>query len=146
MTKHKGRGTRALPDLGLQPEPDLVYKPPGVPPAERTEYPVDLGEVFLQVRIDTYRGLTVDFAIMVYLGDPQGTNAIEMCRVDCCHGVVHRHDFRRDKSKESPDYKILCEIDARPEMEPWNVVDAQFATQYEVLVDSYDEIRRRWAE
>lgn len=145
MTKYKGRSTRPIPNLGIVPDPDPEYSPPPIPPAEEMEFRIDLDDLFLVVRQVLYRGLVVDFALMLYCVEADEEDPKQICRVDCCHGTVHRHDFRKDKSQERDDPTVLWKIDARQEMNPWNQVDEQFQPQYDTILSEYDELRRRWA-
>lgn len=145
MTKYRGRSNRPVPDLGITPDPDPEYAPPPSPPAENMEFRVDLDDIFLVVRQVLYRGLVVDFALMLYCMDTDDGEPAEICRVDARHGTVHRHDYRKNQHQERDNPTVLCRIDARKEKGPWQQVDAQFQIQYDKLLDEYQELRRRWA-
>lgn len=130
--------------MAIQPSPAPEYRPPTK--VEEVEFPVDLGDLQLVVRQSIYRDKIVDFALMLDLVDSTGEVRVNICRVDCCHGTVHRHDFRKDKSKERDETTKLHVIDARPEMHPWDQIDKQFLIQYDAMVDQYQELYRRWAQ
>ena len=144
MAKARGRGRRKLPDMGVRPSPDPIYSPPSFSQADVTEWPVDLGEMLLVVRQTVHKGLVVDFALMLYNLDVETDTKDEICRIDCCHGTIHRHNFRRGHRDEMEPV-VLESIDARPGQDPWQQVNDQFQPLYEKLLSEAEELKRRWA-
>ncbi|GAA3854788.1 DUF7718 family protein [Streptomyces sedi] len=140
MANNGGKG-RKLANMGVAPKPPL-YSPPTVPPADEVDYAMDLdGENKLYVRLRTYRGRIVDFAIM------QRTLLYErweeIARIDCCGGTIHRHLFSRD-GEILLDHDLIRDI---PHGEgSWAVVDDGYLPALDELQERWESNLRRWRD
>ena len=139
MGRNKSMGDRRLADMSDGDGDDPRYEPP----KGRDEgllYDVDLDDGHqLVVRMDTYKGKVVDFALMQnYLGLEWPE---EVFRIDCDHGEVHSHQFFRDPSKEE-ERRV---IEVIPHREGgWDCVDRNYSECYDRLLGGYGEHYRRW--
>lgn len=140
MTKYKGRSTRRLPDMSMEPAPAPEYRPPHG--GDLCEYPISLdAEHMLLVRQVTYRGKIVDFAIMQFYGEGEAQR--EIARIDCCHGSIHRHRFDK-KGNDVLDRDVIKEIVVG--QDEWATVDAAFDSCMGKMQLEFMENYRRWAK
>nr|WP_231716035.1 type II secretion system F family protein [Arthrobacter zhangbolii] len=127
-------------DMSIKVE-DQEYRPPDVSSCDVVEYPFDLGDghsLFVTQRI--YRKKIVDFAIMQLF--TEGDKQHEIARIDCCHGVVHRHVFDR-QGNDLVDRQILRKIEVS--QNPWDTVDSEFGICNDRMSTEYMENYRRWS-
>jgi hypothetical protein len=126
--------------MALPAQRDQAYRPPPVPPAERTIFPVELGpDDHLVVRMVTYRGSIVDFAIMQLTRC--GNALVEVARIDCCGGSIHRHQFDQD-GVDLYDHKLIAPI-LRDGSE-WATVQAGYDAMLDDMMDRWQDNLRRW--
>jgi hypothetical protein len=129
-----------LIDRSIKPSRD-VYKPP--PFEWEDTYPIYLtgdhdGSDSIVVRMGMYRGKVVDFSInqtTLVDGSP-----LDVARIDCCHGTIHRHQFHRDGTNVR-DRAVLCEI---PPDSGWEVVDKHYQLCLDLMNDGWQDNLRRW--
>ncbi|MFC8438018.1 hypothetical protein ACFUJT_07450 [Streptomyces griseoincarnatus] len=125
--------------MAAQPE-EAPYEPPSVPPAEEATWDIMIapGEE-LRVRSRTLRGRMVDFAIMQMTELGWGP-WVEVARIDCCHGTVHRHLFTREGGvlKDHQTIRTLS-VDASPQ-----VIEEAFDISMEEFLAEWEENIRRW--
>lgn len=108
---------------------------------------IDTGEldslrrrIVLFVRLYEYRGMVVDFCFRVVVVDSDDVET-EVERVDCCHGVVHRHYF----DSEGVDLGRRLELRRLFDQDGvWQQVDAICSEQNDYYFDNYHDIVRRW--
>jgi hypothetical protein len=131
--KFKGR----LADMASKPEP-AEYRPPPTSAGDVLEWPIILSPTdVLLVRQHVYRKKTVDFAFMQLHHDGEQH---EVARIDCCHGVVHRHQFNRD----GVDVMDRRPIQVIPPASGHDTVNALFDVCYGRMMEEYEENLRRW--
>lgn len=91
-------------------------------------------------RINMYRGLAVDWCLIVQAVEIESAIRHEVVRVDCCHGSIHRHRF----SEADPDAdRNTPLLDLHRGMH--NDVDRVYGEEYDHLVNTWDEYVGRWA-
>lgn len=123
----------------LETEPE--YRPPEGGACDIVEYPIDIGDGHrLLVHQKIYRGMVVDFAIMQFYDS--GGDSHEIARIDCCHGMVHRHVFDRTGEDLMGRQEIKRIHVGKDE---WATVDAEFGPCLERLLKEFEENHRRWA-
>jgi len=133
-----GRILRRIVDLGFYPEAELYRPPRGA--AERThEIPLPAGER-LTIRVQEYRGKTVDFAITQQT--PAKRRWSSVARIDCCGGTIHEHLFDRFGNKLK-DHKWICDIPSG--QAGWEVVHAKYPEAYEMMEKNWEDNLRRWS-
>lgn len=117
------------------------YEPPPVPPAEEAEWTILItsGEK-LRVRVRTLHGRTVDFAIMRMTELGWGP-WVEIARIDCCHGTVHRHLFTR----EGGVLQDLRTIRVLPASIGPEVIEESFDIALDEFLAEWEEDLRRWS-
>lgn len=104
-------------------------------PEETVKIPIDDCESLLVTRIRRCNGRIVDFAIMQIVGDDE--NAIEICRVDCCHGLLHRHGPPHALNDERQ-FHIIHELFTQEDVED------SFDEAYDYVFDHMIETERAW--
>lgn len=133
-----GRLERELPDMGIYPERELYLPPKGA--RERTHrIPLPFTGEQLTIRIQEYRGRTVDFAITQET--PAKRRWTPVARIDCCWGTIHEHLFDRFGNKLK-DHKLICDIPVGPA--GWDVIHAKYPEAYKMMEDSWEDNLRRW--
>lgn len=135
-----GRSRRKLPQHDLTPEP-VIYVPPDFEDLdERLELPIyDADGHMLTYRQDIYRGKIVDFAIMHQF--KTDGRVLDVARIDCCHGVIHRHVFnvkQEDLVDHQPIHNIV--VDGFE----WETVDSWFLICAEKMEKEWEHNVRRW--
>lgn len=135
-----GRDRRKLPHHDLTPEAEIYVPPCYSDLDDRLELPIydESGHV-LTHRIDIYRGKIVDFAIMHQF--KTDTRVLDVARIDCCHGVIHRHVFNRrqeDLVDQQPIHKII--VDGSE----WETVDKWFEPCANKMDNEWESNVRRW--
>jgi hypothetical protein len=140
LANNSGKNNRRLPDMAVTPDPD-TYRAPGCPPAEEFLFHAEVarGHKFT-VRQRIYRGKIVDFAVqqIMLMEDDVW---VEVARIDCCRGTVHRHQFNRD-GVDVWDHRVIREIPERG----WDVVNQSYDQAYDVMVAEWEENVRRWED
>lgn len=87
----------------------------------------------------TYRNRIVDFAFM------QLTKSydkwVEVARIDCCGGTIHRHQFDQD-GVDLYDHLLIKPIprDGRE----WDTVNDSYEVMFDDMMDRWQENLRRW--
>jgi hypothetical protein len=120
--------------------PDERYTPPPAEACERFVFDFSLPEAghVLKVRILTYRGKVVDFAVTQILFD--GADWVNVARIDCCHGYIHRHQFDRD-GNDIWDHRKIMDI---PHENGWEVVDRGYEEALDVMQNEWEDNLGRW--
>lgn len=139
----KSRGRRHEQRLADMSTPAQHYKPPPIPPAVQLNLPIELTETDeLRVRQVMYKEKIVDFAIMQICYDGEECN--EIARIDCCHSMIHRHQFTRDGN----DLYDHLEIKAIPADggDRWNIVHAGYYDALGLMQEEWAENLRRWRD
>lgn len=135
-----GRDRRKLPHHDLTPDPEVYVPPPFELLDARLELPIhDEGGHLLTYRQDIYRGKIVNFAIMHQF--TTDTRVLDVARIDCCHGVIHRHVFNRrqdDVVDRQPIHTII--VDGTE----WDTVDAWFEPCANKMDREWESNVRRW--
>jgi hypothetical protein len=123
------------------PPPKEIYDAP----FEADEMPV-WGEFFdpdernrTLVRIWLYRGLIVNFVLCQQT--LRRGRWIEIARIDCCHGEVHRHDV--DEHGRRLAKRILIR-EIPPGEAGWKVVEEEYETARLNMERSWEDRLRRW--
>ncbi len=135
----KGRGGRIarLIDKTIFPDKE-TYAPPKKAVEQVYTIPLIGGEQ-LTVRVQDYRGKTVDFAITQ--ATPANRRWSNVARIDCCWGTVHHHLF--DKfGNVLKDHDLICEIPVGPA--GWDVVNEQYPKAYDRMHNEWEDNLRRW--
>lgn len=141
MTKARGRGTRKLPDMSEGLPEAVQYKPPDKSMGSILDYPIDLATGhYLVIRQHIYRENAVDFAVMQFYEDDDGR--YEVARIDCCHGEVHRHGFKRNSKEETRHSIQQITVDGSQ----WATVNTQYESCLEKMTSEFMENYRRWAD
>ena len=139
MANNRNRKRRNLADMTADPG-DSPYEPPSVPPAEEATWDIMIapGEE-LRVRSRTLHGRIVDFAIMQMTELGWGP-WVEIARIDCCHGTVHRHLFTREGGVLK-DHQPICMLpsDTSPD-----VIENAFDVAMDEFLAEWEENLRRW--
>ncbi|MDG6102342.1 hypothetical protein Daura_43555 [Dactylosporangium aurantiacum] len=141
MGKTKGRPRKNdLVDMSIIPE-QRTYSPPPPEACEETTVPIRLPEPGheLRVRCAMYRGQVVDFAI-IQIARVDG-DWVNVAKIDCDRGVVHRHQYERDTGVDLWDHRPLCEI---PPDHGWEVVDRWYDEALQMMEDEWEDNLRRW--
>ena len=134
--KRRGRVT----DMATVPK---QYKPPACPPAVEMNFPIEITETDeLRIRQLIYREKIVDFAIMQLVRE-DGLRS-EVARIDCCHSMIHRHQFTKD-GKDLYDHLEIKAIPADGG-DRWNVVHAGYFDALAVMQEEWAENLRRWRD
>lgn len=129
-----------LADMSIQPPPEPGYIPPGLDVATENVTPIDLGmDDQLVIRQRYYRGKTVDFAIMQKIRI--GQKWIDVARIDCCHSMIHRHQFNR-QGVDVYDRRVIINIPA--EEAGWDIVHAGYDDAYTAMLEEWDQNLERW--
>ncbi|CAN3980453.1 hypothetical protein [Kitasatospora purpeofusca] len=140
MANNSGKRRSRLVDMVTIPK---QYKPPACPPAVEMNFPLELTETdHLHVRQVLYRDRVVDFAIMQLTWE-DGTRH-EVARIDCCHSVIHRHQF----AKDGRDLDGHLEIKVIPPDggDRWNIVHAGYFEALSVMQEEWADNLRRWRD
>lgn len=122
--------------------PRFEYSPPTCEHLDRRDWFVNVAEGHrLEVRTTSHHrnGLIVDFAIMQIHEAPQD---IQIARIDCCHGVCHRHVFDQDGT-DMMKSKVIERI---PEKDSWQRVDALYSECNDKMFAEWAENYRRWEQ
>lgn len=140
MGKNRVAANRRLVDMSEPPTSNDTYTPPPEAACDVQEFPAELTDTDrLHIRMVSYRGKIVDFAIMQLTTDPAGVE-YHVARIDCCHGTVHRHQFDR-KGNDVYDRRVIVAI---PATNGWDVVDAAYADAFDAMFNEWEENLRRW--
>lgn len=132
---------RPVPDMTVHPAQPEAYRPPPDHACDVETFPISITETDqLMVRLHLYRHRTVDFAIMQLVR--QDDTWVEVSRIDCCHGTIHRHQFDRT-GVDLYDHKVIMDIPASRD-DAWAVVGAGYDDALDVMMTEYDENLRRW--
>ncbi|MFC1418562.1 DUF7718 family protein [Streptacidiphilus cavernicola] len=119
------------------------YKPPPIPPAIETNFPIDLTDTdILKVRQVEYRKWVVDFAIMQLT--MEAGEWVHVARIDCCHGMIHRHQF----AQNGRDLDGRLEIKAIPADDDnrWEIVQDGFYKAIGTMQEEWEDNLRRWRD
>ncbi len=88
------------------------------------------------------RGLFVDFAIQqLYIYEDGGET--EVARIDCCHGIIHRHQFVKSTGEDIYDRRPIATI---PAADGWQVVHHGYDEAYEIMLSEFNENEKRWRD
>lgn len=125
--------------IPLSPEP--TYLLPDPDECEDQTWPEALDPYNeLRARFMLWRGhLIVDFAITQITLAEDGWQ--EVARIDCAHGVVHQHQFRRGKTGDIERVEF-AKIPA--DESGWAFVDAWYDPALKKMKDEWQENLRRW--
>jgi len=119
------------------------YKPPSSPPAVEMNFPIELTDTDeLRVRRLMYREKVVDFAIMQIVWE-DGERA-EVARIDCCHSMIHRHQFTKD-GRDLYDHLEIKSIPADGG-DRWNIVHAGYFEALAAMQAEWADNLRRWRD
>jgi hypothetical protein len=141
MGKEKGRPKKGrLADLTVMPEESRYYPPP-LDVCDCTTVPIQLPRAGneLRLRYAVYRNLIVDFAV-VQIVRVMG-EWLNVAKIDCDRGVIHRHQYERETGTDLWDHRPLCEI---PPQGGWEVVDRWYDTAVGMMEDEWEDNLRRW--
>lgn len=142
MGKTPGRPKRGqLADMTSQPPPDPGYLLPNPDDCEDHTWPVGLAPYNeLRARYMLWRErLIVDFAITQITLAEDGWR--DVARVDCAHGVIHRHQFQHDSAQTVAriEYAKIPVDDSG-----WAFVDSWYYQALKMMQDDWQEALRRW--
>ncbi|WP_329105614.1 hypothetical protein OG792_33100 [Micromonospora sp. NBC_01699] len=117
------------------------YDPPPREACEEIEIPIRLPEPGneLRVRQSIYRNRIVDFAVIQIVRVDGAW--INVAKIDCDRGVIHRHQYVRSTGEDVWDHRPLEEI---PPDQGWKVVDRWFDRALQMLEDDWEGNLRRW--
>jgi hypothetical protein len=142
LANNSGKRRSRLANMSLPGQREQAYRPPPVPPADQVVYPIELGpDDELRVRLVTYRSRIVDFAIMQFTRS-HGV-WVEVARVDCCGGSIHRHQFDQT-GVDLFDHKVITPI-LRDGSE-WDKVQAGYDIVLDDMMDRWQDNLRRWLD
>lgn len=141
MSNNSGKSSKGVVDMSAELAVE-TYKPPPVGSCQVREYPIEVTtEDRLMIRMHKYRGKVVDFAIQqMRWDDEQGWR--EVARIDCCGGMIHRHQFNQ-AGVDVWDHRKIVDI---PTKDPWDVVDAGFTEARNVMFNEFEENVKRWQQ
>jgi hypothetical protein len=140
VANNKGTRRSRLADMATVPK---QYKPPPSPPAIEMNSPMEITDTdTLKIRRVMYHEKIVDFAIMQFT--LEGDDWHQVARIDCCHSMIHRHQFTRD----GRDLYDHLEIKAIPADggDRWNVVHAGYFDAYAIMFEEWEDNVRRWRD
>ena len=123
--------------------PPPVYKPPDCPPAIEMNIPMEITDTDeLRIRRRIYREKIVDFAVMQLAWE--GSERFEIARIDCHHGMIHRHQFTRDGTELGG----RLEIKAIPADggDRWGIVHAGYFECLSAMQAEWEDNLRRWRD
>lgn len=113
------------------------YSPPKNRDSDR--FPVDLGGGHgLEIRLDLYRGLAVDFSIQQNYSGFEWP--MEVFRIDCDHGEVHSHQFFQNGA---PEVRRVIQVIPAGEGS-WDCVDRNYTDCLDSTTRDYLDHYRRW--
>ncbi|MFF9431459.1 hypothetical protein [Streptomyces sp. NPDC014746] len=139
MANNSGKRRSRVADMSVKPAV-RVYTPPGVPPAEELTFPIELSENDrLVVRLRTYRKKIVDFAVMQETA--LNSEWVQLARIDCCGGTVHRH-LETAEGVTLLDHDLIREIPCGDKS--WEVVDDSYEGALDEMQARWDDNLRRW--
>jgi hypothetical protein len=128
-------------NMSPTPQPAL-YRPPDEHLCEVVNYPVFLGDGHsLHVHQRLYRNFIVWFAIMQRFENAAGIH--DVARIDCCHGMLHRHVFDR-QGVDLMDQQPIATLYSGSES--WATVDSHFTPMYDRMLSEYMANHRRWCQ
>jgi hypothetical protein len=132
-----GRLVRRLVDMTITPPRDRCQVPRAA--FSRTDkLPLIDGEL-LVIRTAEFRGKIVDFAITQ--ATSVGARWVNVARIDCCWGTVHRHLF--DKNGEPlVDHEPICDIPTAPN--GYEIVNQRYGEAWELMHNEWESSLRRW--
>lgn len=142
-SKPKGRAAieRRLVDMAI-PEQPRRYSPPPSAVCEEMTVPVHLPMPGHQLRIRQviYKDRIVDFAVIQV--SRVDDSWVQVARVDCDGGSVHRHQFTQD-GVDLMDHLLLAPI---PEGTngAWNVIEEWFDRAVRMMEDEWEGNHWRW--
>ncbi|HEY0168888.1 MAG TPA: hypothetical protein VGB75_17720 [Jatrophihabitans sp.] len=144
VTKAKGRmrNSAGLVDMTVRPEPPRPYQPPPASQCEVNETDsniTDTDRVYL--RVHSYKNRIVDFALMQYR--KYGGEWVEVLRIDCTHGSIHRHEFDPDGTERRIEMIPIPTSTGRGQ-QSWDVVDAGYQEAYDWMFGTWDERAKAW--
>ena len=140
MGKTRGNRQGRLADMTITPP---HYKPPPVPPAVETTFPVELTETDeFRIRQVMWSRRIVDFAIVQLYREEDALN--QVAKIDCCHSKIHRHQYTRDGG----DLYDHLEIKAIPADggDRWSIVHAGYYDALGLMQEEWEDNRRRWQD
>lgn len=141
MAKEKGRPKRGrLADMTIHPQ-ERRYYPPPLDACDEMTVPVRLPQPGneLRLRYAVYRDLIVDFAV-VQIVRVEG-DWVNVAKIDCDRGVIHRHQYERETGRDILDHEPLYEI---PPDRGWEVVDRWYDQAVQLMEDEWEDNLRRW--
>ncbi len=143
MGKTPGRPKRGqLVDMSTIPDADPFYEPPARDECEECEYPWTLAADH-QLRCRWWlwqEAYKVDFAIVQVTR--AGGKWCQVARIDCDHGVVHRHRLRRQNPDDT--VGVRDELMPIPYQRGWETVDKYYDDALKLMQDSWRENLRIW--
>lgn len=120
------------------------YKPPACPPAVESNFHLDITEDnMLHVRYQVWRDLITFFAIMQLVLDEGEWKHV--ARIDCCHDMIHRHQFVRSDGRDIFDRQKIVTIPWDGGTR-WNVVNSGYHDALGVMYEEWEENVRRWRD
>ncbi|MFJ5022955.1 DUF7718 family protein [Streptomyces goshikiensis] len=139
MANNSGKRRSRVADMAVKPAVQ-VYTPPRVPPADEITFPIELSENDrLVVRLRTYKKKIVDFAVMQLTA--RDNDWVELARIDCCGGTVHRH-LDTVEGETLLDHDLIREIPCGEKS--WEVVDDSYEGALDEMQDRWEDNLRRW--
>jgi len=123
--------------MGIAPVEEL-WTPPPRSECSIEEFPVDLSANDQVIyRLHSFQGRLVDFAMMHQARAIFTDQWLDVARFDCCHSEAHLHIFRKSDQGE---------LTRRPlrSIKSAHDVDDAYDQASDLMVDGYEEHRRRW--
>jgi hypothetical protein len=120
--------------------PETRYTPPPLDACNPIKFDLhlpDAGHV-LKIRAWAYRGKVVDFAVTQVMFD--GADSVNVARIDCSGGYIHRHQFDRN-GIDLWDHRKIADI---PVENGWEVVDRGYEEALVMMQDEWEGNLRRW--
>ena len=119
------------------------YPPPDHDCEELPGFPIVIsGTERIAGRALEHRGKVVDFSISLQIRDASGAVWVEVARIDCRHGTVHKHQFNRS-GREAKVTKIR-DIPSGSDEEAWDVVDSGYDSATELFTTQAESHVRAW--
>lgn len=120
------------------------YKPPPCPPAVESNFPIEITETDkLHIRQQVYKDFITFFAIMQLVRE--GGEWKHVARIDCCHSMIHRHQFVRSTGLDIYDHALIVAIPADGG-DRWSVVNSGYHDALAVMWDEWEANVQRWRD
>jgi hypothetical protein len=134
----RGGRLRRLADMAMLSKRSEYHPPPRGDCDEQT-FQIPLADAdALVVRLRTQRGRIVDFAV-TQTTKVEG-KSVNVARIDCCWGKIHRHQYDQDGT-DLLDHQLIREI---PPTDGCTIVEEGYVPALDIMHNDWEGNLRRW--